>query len=207
MRTKRRSQQKDAAPGVAPVITVNWFNVDVSGESGEVEVAGVEDRRRSSAPSLVFVRSGALSGLSISGSAYRMEGSYAESEAAPDSNAQGGGASFDWSADGKASCLARLSVRAGDRGHAARGPRLPGDLGSQLECRVTCSPASSSASGSLHPSLDRRCRERARPKTFLFGEAFGSGWRPRSRRSEASTAGGLPILNSHFPFKLLTLGC
>lgn len=37
MRTKRRSQQKDAAPWVAPVITVNWFNMDVNGGSGEVE--------------------------------------------------------------------------------------------------------------------------------------------------------------------------
>lgn len=47
MRTKRQSQQKDAAPGgVAPVITVNWFNADVSGESGDVEVAaGAEDGR------------------------------------------------------------------------------------------------------------------------------------------------------------------
>lgn len=61
MRTKRRSQQKDAAPGVAPVITVNWFNVDVSAERAErVEVVVVEDGRtdgrRSSPPSLVFVR-------------------------------------------------------------------------------------------------------------------------------------------------------
>lgn len=37
MRTKRQSQQKDAAPWVAPVITVNWFNMDVTGGSGEVE--------------------------------------------------------------------------------------------------------------------------------------------------------------------------
>lgn len=37
MRTKRQSQQKDAAPWVAPVITVNWSNMDVNGGSEEVE--------------------------------------------------------------------------------------------------------------------------------------------------------------------------
>lgn len=51
MRTKRQSQQKDGAPWVAPVITVNWFNMDVNGGSGAVQV-GVGGGRTDGAPPL-----------------------------------------------------------------------------------------------------------------------------------------------------------